>query len=299
MLCITLMWLTVLRRILFSLALLMLCAVSFLTGVFVARSNAPDPRPLELPATPPEQARRARELVEQALAARFAGKHGEALRLFDEASAADPSMPGLDYQRGLTQFFAGRTAEAEASARVSLEAKEQTANAYALLVLCAAARAAAGETTDPRQVEEWAQSARAKDPLSPFVHYAMGEYTRAIGQPAAAVEHYRKALERVSRADSFLVATVKAGLSGLRLGKETEPEGIADAVTAENVPPESLFFAAGKALMEGDRTKAEAFLGRAREVVQPDIFSALLKDSFFQDYLPEGIPNNPQPSGPP
>ena len=288
------MWLIVLRRILFSLALLLLCGVAFLAGIFAARSNAPDSRPLELPQTPAEQVRRAKQLLEDALAARFEGDNKEALRLFDEAIAADPSLEGIDYQRGLTFLFDGDFISAENAANASLEKGEEESEAYALLVLCAAARAGAGETTDTAQVEEWAGKSRAKDPLGPFVHYAMGEYTRAIGQPRAAVEHYRKALERVSAADSFLVATVKAGLAGLRLRQDTDPKPVMPALDAENVPPEWLFFSAGEALLDGDKATAAAFLARAQKVVRPEIFTALLKDSFFQDYLPEGILNDPQ-----
>ena len=288
------MWLTILQRILFSLALMFLCGIAFLVGAFVARSNAPDSRPLELPQTPAEQAREAKLLIEGALAARFEGDNREALRLFDQAAASDPSLKGLDYQRGLTFLFDGDFASAENAANTALGKKEDEAEAYALLVMCAAGRAAAGETTDPAKVREWADNSRAKDPLGPFVHYAMGEYTRAIGQPRAAVEHYRKALERVSAADSFLVATVKAGLSGLRLRQDSDPKPVMPAITDENVPPEWLFFAAGEALLQGDRTAAKAFLARAEKVVRPEIFAALLKDSFFQDYLPEGIPNDPQ-----
>lgn len=288
------MWLTVLRRILFSLALLFLCGAAFFLGALVARSTGRDTRPLELPARPPEELRRARDSVEKALAARFEGDNEKALRLFDEAAAADASLRGLEYQRGLTQFFAGRFGEAEGSARSSLKAGEQTANAYALLVMCAAGRARAGEKTDPREIAEWAEAARSADPLGPFVYYARGEYARATGRPGEAVEDYRRALERVSAADSFLVATVKAGLSALRLREDSGPKPVMPSIDDENVPPEWLFFAAGEALLVGDRPAAQAFLGRAQKVVRPEIFSALLKDSFFQDYLPGGISNNPQ-----
>lgn len=288
------MWLTVLRRILFALALLLLCGVFFFTGALVARSNAPDTRPLELPTIPPEQARRALELAEEALTARFAGDHEKALRLFGEAASADPSLQGLDYQIGLTQFFAGRIVEAEAAAQAALAAKQQTANAYALLVLCAASRARAGETTDPVGVEEWARQAHTKDPLAPFVHYAMGEYTRAIGQPRAAVEHYRKALERVSAADSLLVSSVKAGLADLRVRQTSGKEYVAPEKDLRMLPPEELFFGAARSLLDGDEEKAKVFLERAREVLRPEVFSALLKDSFFQDFLPEDTFTNPQ-----
>ena len=292
--CIKTMWLGVLRTVLYSLAAIMVCAAAFVAGIVVARQTTKPPRPLELPVTPTEQVMLAKELVEEALAARFEGENAEAIRLFDEAAALDSSLKGLDYQRGLSLLFTGDFASAEAAANASLGKGEEMANARALLVMCAAGRARAGETTDPKQVEEWFRNARAKDPLSSFVHYAMGEYNRAIGQPRAAVENYRKALERVSAADSFLVATVKAGLSKLRLRQASDPKPVMPSIEDPAVPPEWLFFAAAQALLEEDPSTAQAFLDRAEKVIRPEIFSALLKDSFFQDYLPEDTTINPQ-----
>ncbi len=289
------MWLTILQRILFSLAVLLLCGLAFLGGTLVARSNRPDARPLELPSAATRQDNRVKELIEDALAARFAGNHREALKLFDAASAEDPAFEGLDYQRGLTFLFDGDIAAAEEAANVSLGKKEEEANAYALLVMCAAAHAASGETTDSEKVGRWAVNSRAKDPLGPFVHYAMGEYSRAVGQPLAAVDHYRRALERVSATDSYLVATVKAGLSGIRLGQDVDASDFISDSDQRNLPPEQLFFAAAHALRRGDNAEAEAFLARAQKVVQKETFDTLLKDSFFQDYFPEGRLHDPQP----
>ena len=288
------MWLGVLRTILYTLAALTVCVAAFVAGILVARQTVRPPGPLELPVTPTEQVNRAKELIEGALAARFEGDNAKAIRLFDEAAALDSSRKGLDYQRGLSFLFAGDFPDAEAAANASLAKGEETANARALLVMCAAGRARAGETTDPKRVEEWFREARAKDPLSSFVHYAMGEYNRAVGQPRAAVDNYRRALERVSAADSYLVATVKAGLSKLRLQQASEPKPVMPSIDNPAVPPEELFFAAAQALINKDATTARAFLDRAEKVVRPEIFSALLRDSFFQDFLPEDSVNNPQ-----
>jgi len=288
------MWLGILRTVLYSLAAIMVCAVAFVAGAVVARQTAKPPRPLELPVTPTEQVKRAKELIEEALAARFEGDNAKAIRLFEEAAALDNSLKGLDYQRGLSLLFSGDFPNAEVAANASLAKKEEVANAHALLVMCAAGRARAGETPDPKQVEEWFREARAKDPLASFVHYAMGEYNRAVGQPRAAVENYRKALERVSAADSFLVATVKAGLSKLRLRQASDPKPVMPSITDPVVPPEEHFFAAAQALLDGDPATAQAFLDRAEKVVRPEIFSALLNDSFFQDFLPKDTTTNPQ-----
>lgn len=287
------MSLGILRAVLYSLAVLTLCAAAFVGGAMVAH-QAKQVVPLELPTTPAERIEQSRELVERALAARFEGDNGRALKLFDEAAAADPSLGGLDFQRGLCFLQTGDFAKAEAAANASLDKNEEQADAYALLVMCAAGRASAGEKTDSQQVGEWAESARANDPLSPFVHYAMGEYNRATGRPREAVENYRKALERVSGADSYLAATVKAGLSKLRLRQHSDPKMVMPSLNDQEVPPEWLFFAAGQALLDGDKPTAQAFLGRASQSVKPETFSALLRDSFFQDYLPEGITNDPQ-----
>jgi len=288
------MWLGVLRTILYTLAALTVCAVAFVAGIFVARQTVRPPGPLELPVTPTEQVNRAKELIEEALAARFEGDNTKAIELFGEAATLDSSLKGLDYQRGLSFLFSGDFPNAEAAANASLAEGEEAANARALLIMCAAGRARAGETTDPKQVEEWFGQARAKDPLSSFVHYAMGEYNRAIGQPRAAVDNYRRALERVSAADSYLVATVKAGLSKLRLRQTSDPKPVMPSIDDPALPPEELFFAAAQALINEDTGTARAFLDRAEKVVRPEIFSALLRDSFFQDFLPEDRVNDPQ-----
>ena len=288
------MWLGVLRIILYTLAALTVCAVAFVAGVFVARQTVRAPGPLELPVTPTEQVKRAKELIEEALAARFEGDNSKAIQLFGEAATLDSSLKGLDYQRGLSFLFSGDFPNAEAAANASLSKGEEAANARALLVMCAAARARSGETTDPKHVEEWFREARAKDPLSSFVHYAMGEYNRAIGQPRAAVDNYRRALERVSAADGYLVATVKAGLSKLRLRQTSDPRLVMPSIDDPALPPEELFFAAAQALIDEDTATARAFLDRAEKVVRPEIFSALLRDSFFQDFLPKDIVNDPQ-----
>ena len=294
------MWLSVLRRTLLSMALVLLAAAAFFAGVLAAaRTGQRDTRPLELPTTGVEQARQARAWAEEALTERFNGDHDKALGFFDQAAAADPQFRGLHLQRGLTQFFAGRFAEAEAAARTSLAAKEETADAYALLVLCAASRAAAGEATDKAQIEEWTEKSRGADPLSSFIHYARGEYARATGESGEAVEYYRKALERVPPTDCFLASTVKAGLSRLRLRQAFDPKPFMPSLSDQNIPPEWLFFAAAQALLDGDPETARAWLARAKGVVRPEIFSALLKDSFFQDYLPDANFSDPQIVDPP
>jgi len=113
-----------------------------------------------------------------------------------------------------------------------------------------------------------------------------------------ALGNYQKALERVSKSDSIMVATVKAGLSGIRLQQGVGPDVVVPSLQDKVIPPEWLFFAAADALLKGDKATAQAFLERARGVLPPDLFKALLDDSFFQDYMPDGMVINPQPSIP-
>lgn len=288
------MWLKTLRRILFGLAVLFLCGVGFLVGGLVAKSQVRDMRPLELPVTPLEDVRRARSLAEEAFAARFDGNNSKAQQLFSDAALADPSFAGLEYQRGLALLFAGDFVGAEEAAGASLSRNEAVADSYALLVMCAAGQAGAGKTTDQVKVADWAEKAMQEDPIAPFIHYALGEYARATGHPTEAVEHYRRALDRVSPSDSYLVAGVKAGLSGMRLQQNTGAKFVMSEGSGRFAPPEHLFFAAAQALLDGDQAVAAVFLERARKVVPPEIFSAFLKDSFFQDFLPEGSLQDPQ-----
>jgi len=83
-------------------------------------------------------------------------------------------------------------------------------------------------------------------------------------------------------------------LSKIRLRQNHDPKGLMPSLDDPSIPPEELFFAAAQALLKDDRIAAQAFLDRAEKVVRPEIFSALLKDSFFQDYLPKDTTTDPQ-----
>ena len=49
----------------------------------------------------------AKELLEEALAARFVGRHAEALSLLEQTRSRNPSMRGLEYQFALTHLDLG------------------------------------------------------------------------------------------------------------------------------------------------------------------------------------------------
>jgi len=293
------MWIETLRKLLLAFAVLFLAGLAFVAGVFTSQKTAPRPMPAPDPQKGAQQVRVARDRVEEALAARFAGDQRKALDLFASAAEADSSLKGLDYQRGLSLLGLGETAAAAEAAQRSLSRGEEEANAYALLVLCEASRASTGRpAASQEEVLALADKGRAADPLNPAPYYALAEFFRAVGQPALALGNYQKALERVSKSDSIIVATVKAGLSGIRLQQGVGPDVVVPSLQDKVIPPEWLFFAAADALLKGDKATAQAFLERARGVLPPDLFKALLDDSFFQDYMPDGMMPDPQPSIP-
>jgi tetratricopeptide (TPR) repeat protein len=233
-------------------------------------------------------------------AARFAGEYGAALEKLEEARRLHAGMRGLDYQFALTHLELEDYAAAEQSTQRSIERDEETSNAQALrgLILLEKARAAGAVSAEGPEILARLQESRLTDPLNPMPLYIMGEFYRADGKPELAVDAYRRALDRVSKTDSFLVTTVKAGLAGLRLNyRDGDPPLKLQDINGV-LPPEQLFFGAADALLRGDRGAAAGYLREVRTRMPEEVFQALLQDSFFQDYLPPGILNDPQPSSP-
>lgn len=277
-----------------------LVAAAFVAGAAVGRKSAAShfvPGPAEVSA---QNRERARGFAEAALAARFAGREREALGYFEEAKRNDPGLRGLDYQRGLTLLGLGEFEEAESAARRSLANGEEVANAHALLalILLEGARAKGAVAETGGVIEAEIAEARLADPLNPMPFYVLAEYLRAAGRPEAAVDAYQRALERVSKSDSILISTVKAGLAGMRLNfSPSSPRYKVQEVNG-TAPPEQLYFAAADALLRGEQETATAYLERVRGRVPPEVFKALLQDSFFQDYLAGAIVSDPGPKAP-
>ena len=289
------MWLEALRAVLYGLLVLLLAGVAFVGGVFVARETAKEPVVFEEEPVPAENHRLAREYVESALASRFAGRHQEALAYLERARSENAKMRGLDYQFALTQLDLRDFDAARTSALRSAEKDEETSNAHALVGLIALEHARDGGSIDELRAEilENVQRSREVDPLNPMPHYVLAEFQRAAGQPELAVDSYRRALERVSKTDSIMVSTVKAGLAGLRLHHEPDSPPLKLHSVNGIYPPEQLFFGAADALLRGDRATAEDFLRQAKERLPEPLFDALLQDSFFQDFLPGGMVSDP------
>lgn len=287
--------------ILAAVVTLMVASALFVGGAWAGKKAVAKPAPIEIDTVATEDLERAKAFVEAALSSRFEGRHREALQYLEESRRLDAGLRGLDYQLALTYFDLGDHAAAEAACRGSLLRDEETGNAHALLALIAleSARAAGTPASAERAVRESFQSSREADPLNPAPHYVLAEFYRATGRPDLAVESYRRALERTSPSDSILVATIKAGLSGLRLDhSETSPAFEPQVVDGET-PPEQLFFGAADAALSGDKDKAAGYLQKARQRVPGPVFEALLKDPLFEDYLAPGMispETNPPPN---
>ena len=290
------MWLDVLRAVLYGMLVLMLAGIAFVGGVFVAKKTAKEPFVPVVEEVAPEKRKMARDLVEVALAERFAGRHQEALDYLQQANEQDGTLRGLDYQFALTHLDLRDFAAARSAARASLAKDEETSNAHALVALIALEQARteglAGDGVR-EEVLQSVQQSREADPLNPMPHYVVAEFYRFAGQPELAVDAYRRALERVSKSDSIMVSTVKAGLAGLRLHHEADSPPLKLQSVNGIYPPEQLFFGAADALLRGDQAAAMDFLAQARERLPEPLFEALMQDSFFQDYLPGGIFSGP------
>jgi len=298
--CMDGMWLEVLRAVLYGMVVLTLAGMAFVAGVFTARKLEKPPLVKIVEEVPAVDREAAREAVEAALAARFAGNHREALGLLEDARRLDPGMRGLSYQFALTYLDLDDYEQAEASARRSVERDEETSNAQALRgwIILEKARAEGNVTAKGAEILARLRESRETDPLNPMPLYLMGEAYRAAGRPELAVDPYRRALERVSKTDSYLVTTVKAGLAGLRLNyKDGDPPLKLQEINGV-LPPEQLFFGAADALLRGDKAAAAGYLAEARTRLPEKTFQALLQDSFFQDYLDPSILNDPQTSSP-
>jgi tetratricopeptide (TPR) repeat protein len=284
-------WLPILRTVLYGMLVLMLAVMAFAGGVFVARRMAKPSEPLPVVEVPAERRTAARGFVEAALAARFAGRSVQALEYLEEARRQDGTMRGLDYQFALTHLELRNFAEARTVAQRSVDKDEETANAHALLGLIAFERALDSGAVESAREEilDAIKASRATDPLNPMPFYVLAEFHRAAGEPEAAVEAYRKALERVSKTDGIMVSTVKAGLAGLRLHYEPGSPTLKLQKINGIYPPEQLFFGAADALLRGDRERADDYLRQAKERLPTPLFDALLQDSFFQDYLTDDI----------
>ena len=294
------MWLDVLRSVLYGMVVVMLAGVALVAGIITAKKTE-NPPPLKIvKEVPPEQRAAARELVEQALAGRLAGNHGVALASLEQARAQDPGMRGLEYQFALTYLDLGQYGPADDAARRSVDRGEEKSNAQAVRgwILLEKARAEGAVAAEGTEILARLEESRATDPLNPMPLYIMGEYYRADGRPGLAVEAYRRALERVSKTDSFLVTTVKAGLAGLRLNYRADHPPLKLHAVNGVLPPEQLFFGAADALLRGDNGAAAGFLREAKTRMPEEVFASVLQDSFFQDYLEASILDDPPQPAP-
>jgi tetratricopeptide (TPR) repeat protein len=294
------MWLEVLRAVLYGMVVLTLAAIAFVAGAFTARKLAKPPPVVVVEEVAAEDRAAAKELLEEALAARFVGRHAEALSLLEQARSRNPSMRGLEYQFALTYHDLADYETADERARRSVDRDEEKSNAQALrgLILLEKSRRDGSVAAQGTEILARLQESRESDPLNPMPLYIMGEYYRAAGRPDLAVDAYQRARERVSKTDSYLVTTVKAGLAGQRLNYRRGDPPLKLQEINGVLPPEQLFFGAADALLREDNDAAARYLQEAKTRLPENVFEALLQDSFFQDYLDPGILTPPSQSAP-
>ncbi|MEX1045485.1 MAG: hypothetical protein WEC73_05095 [Chthoniobacterales bacterium] len=289
-------WLEMLRAMLYALVVFLLAGMAFVAGVFTAKKMERPPVTVFFEEVSAERRKAARDAVEEALAARFAGRHEAALGYLEEAARQDATLRGLDYQFALTQLDLRNFEAARTAARGSAEKNEEKSNAQALggLIALESVRESGAAEAVREEVLAAVESSRETDPLNPMPLYVLAEFYRAAGQPELAVDAYRRAIERVSKTDSIMVTTVKAGLAGLRLNYRPGTDPFKPQDINGIYPPEQLFFGAADALLRGDRGRADDYLRQARGQLPGPLFEALLEDSFFQDFPPGGSFTNPQ-----
>ena len=281
---------------LYALVVLMLAGIAFVAGVFTAKKTERPPVTVLVEEVPAERRKAARDAVEAALAARFAGRHEVALGHLEEAARQDATLRGLDYQFALTQLDLRNFEAARTAARRSAEKNEEKSNAQALtgLIALESVRDSGAAESVREEVLAAVESSRETDPLNAMPLYVLAEFYRAAGQPDLAVDAYRRAIERVSKTDSIMVTTVKAGLAGLRLNYRPGAAAFKPKDINGIYPPEQLFFGAADALLRGDREQADNYLRQVRRQLPGPLFEALLQDSFFQDFPPGDSLTNPQ-----
>jgi tetratricopeptide (TPR) repeat protein len=295
------MWLVALRYAVLTVLALMVAGIMFVAGVYTGRLTEKAQEPPPVIEVPLSQQERARAFLEVALAARFVGRHSEALTNLEEARRLYPLMRGLDYQFALTYLDLDDYDDAMLAAQRSIEKKEEMGNAHALIALATIEKAQTQGSLELVEdvVMTRLDDARVADPLNSMPYYVLAEFHRMRGRPEPALIAYQRALERVSKTDSVLFSTVKAGLAGLRLhhGPTSPPYKVLEINGV--IPPEQLFFGAADCLLRGDQEQAAVYLREAKSRLPEETFNGLLQDSFFQDYLPAGILDVRQPNDPP
>ncbi len=259
----------------------------FLLGRYQAKL-AREPAALFVSSVSPERQQLARDLAEAAFSAGFAGEWDRAIELFKQARETDPDLRGIDLQLARCEYERGDYAAAEVFAQRSLDREESECSSHLLLARAALAKAqqAGSLNLALEPVMARLEMARRADPTNPEPFFHLAEVHRLKGQPAEALLAYQRAVERLPGTDNLFIATVKAGLSGLRLHAGDEARPVLTVPESGPVPPEQLYFAAADALLRNKVEEGEALLQRVRPHVPAGTFQALLKDSFFLDYLP-------------
>lgn len=135
-----------------------------------------------------------------------------------------------------------------------------------------------------RDAEASFAKAVAADPTRADVYYFWGECLRDEGKSLAAIDKFRSALLRNQYETETGLYRLKWWLSEIEVNKD-EADGIDKDIDASLAGPypamEALFAAAAHALKAGDAQAAAAQLSRARQRVDPAVFTVILNDPLF------------------
>lgn len=204
-------------------------------------------------------------------------KNEEALELFREALALDPTLKGVQYQMAVVFMNQSDEAEAGRLAYASIAAGESVPQAYNLIGTMAARRR-------DFPVAAWAfQKGAEASPADPMILYNWSEALRAQGQTAEAIEKLRAAIQRNPGEPLF---AFKLRLARIEAGEEQDIIPDVDRELALTPPAgDWLMTAAAIALRRERYADAANLLGEARNRMQPILFFGLLQeDPFFSKF---------------
>lgn len=174
------------------------------------------------------------KLFEQGQNAHARGEYEEALRLYDEALAARPEVPEINYQRGVALVSLKRRAEAEKAFRRAIELRDNWALPYSSLGLLLLADnrndipSSAQRTPTSREKEAAAFLSRALE-LDPKDFQSMIGLARLRAQTNSKPE----ALALLQRATTYPQATADLWMTRARIEREIKDTKAAASSTAE------------------------------------------------------------------
>ncbi len=244
-------------------------------------------------ATPPQAAppltRADNDELDAAYGALNTGKYAEAEKLFAALRDKHPGWESMGIevgrafglQRNWSRARTALAAEIDAG-RLPVEANFQLGILYA-------------EQGEDAESNASFEKALAIDPSRADIYFYRGEILRRQGRPLEAIDKLRSALARNRNPSVGPLYRLKFWLSEIEAGQE-ESDGTATrintALALPRPPMEAVFAGALRNIRAGKMQDAAALLARARQAVEPTLFSAIVHDAAFaqDNWRPELAP---------